>query len=718
MKRFYINRIKELLAEFYELQFEASNIDDVLKVRDNEISRSEFIKNILLNPDDLLVEYINYTFDSKQFKDFVKRNECPYILFDKNDKKVFYLEPKTSEKVNLYEISEQTDYKIIYTKEVNFDDYFQEDGKIVIIACFKKETLFNISDKDTKTLTPLRRFFKLMSNDRKDISYLYIYAVFNGLVKLSLPLGIQAIINLVMGAQYSTSLFILIAVVVVGVFFAGILQIIQLYIVEGVQQRIFLRSAFEFTYRIPKFNTDTLSKYHAPEMVNRFFDTLTLQKGLPKLLIDFITSLLYVVFGLILLSLYHPLFLIFGVVTITVLYVILKLTSPQGLETNLKTSKYKYQVAHWLEELARALGTFKSAGTNTLPVKKTDNLVGKYLNARNKHFKVLVTQYMSIVIFKTVIIGAVLILGAQLVINQQINLGQFVAAEIIVILLLDAIEKMFLSIETIYDVITGTEKLGNVTDLPLERITGFNGKSAIEPGPIKITIKNLNYLSPINNKPVIKNIDLEIEKGERVAISGFSGSGKSTLLSIISLYYEGYKGTLLFNGYNVNNFKLDSLRSRVSDNFNQELIFSGTLWDNITLGRDVNPMRISEVTEIVGLTDFVQSLEKGYQTELLPEDKRVSGVVFRKIILARTILDNPSILILEDFEDLYSVGDNENLIKYIMSSTHIWTLFLKTSNKNLIEQCDRMIIMDNGYIIFNDKPELGLSKSEYKKYFH
>ncbi len=718
MKRFYINRIKELLAEFYELQFEASNIDDVLKVRDNEISRSEFIKNILLNPDDLLVEYINYTFDSKQFKDFVKRNECPYILFDKNDKKVFYLEPKTSEKINLYEISEQTDYKTIYTKEVNFDDYFHEDGKIVIIACFKKETLFNISDKDTKTLTPLRRFFKLMSNDRKDISYLYIYAVFNGLVKLSLPLGIQAIINLVMGAQYSTSLFILIAVVVVGVFFAGILQIIQLYIVEGVQQRIFLRSAFEFTYRIPKFNTDTLSKYHAPEMVNRFFDTLTLQKGLPKLLIDFITSLLYVVFGLILLSLYHPLFLIFGVVTITVLYVILKLTSPQGLETNLKTSKYKYQVAHWLEELARALGTFKSAGTNTLPVKKTDNLVGKYLNARNKHFKVLVTQYMSIVIFKTVIIGAVLILGAQLVINRQINLGQFVAAEIIVILLLDAIEKMFLSIETIYDVITGTEKLGNVTDLPLERITGFNGKSAIEPGPIKITIKNLNYLSPINNKPVIKNIDLEIEKGERVAISGFSGSGKSTLLSIISLYYEGYKGTLLFNGYNVNNFKLDSLRSRVSDNFNQELIFSGTLWDNITLGRDVNPMRISEVTEIVGLTDFVQSLEKGYQTELLPEDKRVSGGVFRKIILARTILDNPSILILEDFEDLYSVGDNENLVKYIMSSTHVWTLFLKTSNKNLIEQCDRMIIMDNGYIIFNDKPELGLSKSEYKKYFH
>jgi ABC-type bacteriocin/lantibiotic exporter with double-glycine peptidase domain len=160
------------------------------------------------------------------------------------------------------------------------------------------------------------------------------------------------------------------------------------------------------------------------------------------------------------------------------------------------------------------------------------------------------------------------------------------------------------------------------------------------------------------------------------------------------------------------------LRAKVADNFNQELIFSGTLWENITLGRNINPLRITEVSEIVGLTNFVQSLEKGYQTELLPEDKRVSGGIFRKIILARTILDFPSLLLLENFENLYSVGDNEKLIDYIMSSTDLWTLVLKTSDKDLIRRCDRLIIMDKGEIIFNDVPSNGLQKQEFQKYFH
>ena len=199
--------------------------------------------------------------------------------------------------------------------------------------------------------TPLSRFWLLLKPDKKEIKNVYIYSVFNGLVNLSLPLGIQAIINLIQGGSLSTSWIVLVFFVILGITISGVLQIQQLKITEYLQQKIFTRAAFEFAYRIPRIKLEAIYNYYAPELMNRFFDVTALQKGLSKILIDFSTASIQILFGLVLLSLYHPFFIVYSLVLIILVYAIFKLTSKKGLTTSMNESKYKYKVVHWQEQV-------------------------------------------------------------------------------------------------------------------------------------------------------------------------------------------------------------------------------------------------------------------------------------------------------------------------------------------------------------------------------
>ena len=166
--------------------------------------------------------------------------------------------------------------------------------------------------ENSDRLTAVKRFFGLLSLDKKEITYIYVYAIFSGLITLSIPLGVQAIIGLIAGGALSASLIVLVLIVTAGTALTGILKVMQLTVTETIQRRIFARSAFDFSYRIPRFKMEKLTDYYAPELVNRFFDTITLQKGLPKILVDFSSAVLQIVFGLILISFYHPFFVFFG----------------------------------------------------------------------------------------------------------------------------------------------------------------------------------------------------------------------------------------------------------------------------------------------------------------------------------------------------------------------------------------------------------------------
>lgn len=551
------------------------------------------------------------------------------------------------------------------------------------------------------TLTPFRRFINLLRPDRQEIISIYIYAIFNGLVNLSLPLGIQAIINFVSVGQVSASWGILVGFVIFGIAVSGVMQIMQLTIVENLQRKIFTRSAFDFAHRIPIMKWEILDKYYPPELINRFFDTLTIQKGLSKILVDLPTATLQILFGFILLSFYHQFFIIFSLLLLFLMFLIFALTAPAGLSTSLKESKYKYEVAFWLEEVGRTLRTFKLAGKTDLPMRRTDKVVENYLNARKSHFRILVVQFFNLVGFKMLITGTLLVIGGILVMDQRLNIGQFVAAEILIVLMMNSVEKLILSVENIYDVLTAVEKLGSVMDLPLEDDKGMvMDASQLDKG-IDIHAINLSYKFPDSPNYTLRDTSFYISAGQKVCLLGEGGSGKSILLQLISGLYPEFQGSISYNKIPLGNLNPTFIRDLIGDTYTQRDIFKGSLLDNITIGRAYSMEEIQKAVEMVGLTEFIQQLPKGYDTELLPAGRSLSSTVGIQLVLARTVLGYPPIMLFESNVNYLPEVIKSVFLDKVLDNSNPASVIIATNVIIPNTRFDKYLVIKNGYIAYD-----------------
>ncbi|NBC57496.1 MAG: ATP-binding cassette domain-containing protein [Bacteroidetes bacterium] len=546
-------------------------------------------------------------------------------------------------------------------------------------------------------MTPWTRLLNLLKLERKDILKILLYAVFAGLVGLSLPLGVQATINLVVGGQFNASIIILISLVLLGVIFQGILRYMQLRVAEDLQQRIYTRASFEFIYRFPRIKSQALDGYYAPELANRFFDTMVIQKGLPKILIDFSASLLQIIFGLILLSFYHPFFILFGFVLVILLYVVFKYSVPLGVQTSLDESSCKYRNAHWIEEIARSYESFKVSDSFSLSSKKNDELAIDYLNARESHFSILRLQFFKMIGFKTIVTAGLLIIGGLLVINQQMNIGQFVAAEIVILLMINSVEKLILGLENVYDVLTSIEKIGKITDMPLEE--KVENQPFNKTKDLRLELVNLNLEFTRSNKKVLTDINLNIEPKSHVLITGQSGSGKTSLLKIIAGLIPSSDGQLLINDINIKNINNEHYRSFIGHVFPNNLPFDGSIEENITFNNpEIEEKKVKEVCSVLGLDNFIKAQPKGLQTNISTDGKQLSYTMSKKIILARALVSEPKLLILKDPLDEFDVKEIKTIIKYLFDPKQPWTILVASRNAIWKEYCERVIYLENGKI--------------------
>jgi ABC-type bacteriocin/lantibiotic exporter with double-glycine peptidase domain len=529
--------------------------------------------------------------------------------------------------------------------------------------------------------------------EREDILQVLYYAIFAGVLSLSLPLGIQAIVNLIQGAQISTSWIVLVVLVSLAVVFVGVLELLQFRIIENIQQKLFVRASFEFTNRFPKIKMSELKNDYPPELANRFFDILTVQKGVSKLLIDFPAALLQILFGLLLLSLYHPFFIIYGFLLLGLIYVLFKYSAQKGLDTSLEESRNKYRVAHWIQEVARSIVSFKLSGKTRLALDKNDRLVTDYISAREKHFNLLAFQFSKMIVFKLLVTAGLLVVGGLLVLNQQMNIGQFVAAEIIILLIIGSVEKLILGLESLYDVLTSLEKIGQVLDKDLEN---QQGDFDISNNPdLSIELNNVSYKD--DDKVILKNVSLTIPFKQRILLKGHNGAGKSTLLKLLAGIIEPSEGNFYINDTNQNNIILNKYRTLLGLCLMEETPFEGTILENLTMGdASIDSKFINEVVELVGLSEFVKSQEKGFQTILYPEGKKLSFTISKKIIMARAILKKPKLFILKEPLDQFDTAEVERIINYLTNPSRDWGLIVVSQDTNWENKVDIKVELTNG----------------------
>lgn len=545
-------------------------------------------------------------------------------------------------------------------------------------------------------LTTWQRFIGLLKLEKKDFLQIVYYAIFAGLVNLSVPLGIQAIVNLIQGARISTSWIVLVSMVTLGVAFVGILQLMQIRILENIQQKIFTRASFEFSYRFPKIKMSELHNFYPPELANRFFDVLSIQKGISKLVLDFPAAIFQIIFGLILLSLYHPFFIFYGLLLITLIYIVFRYTGKAGLNTSMKESKIKYRIAHWLQEVARTLVSFKVSGKTNLAVTKNDKLVSGYLDARESHFKILRLQFIQMIIFKVLITAGLLIIGGILVLNQQMNIGQFVAAEIIILLIISSVEKMIIGLENLYDMLTSLEKLGEVVDKKLESTEG--DRTFAEDATLEIELKNVGFVTK-DDYEILKNINLKIKPGDKIILEGLNGAGKSTLLKIIAGLLEPTSGKIYVNGISLQNIDLSYYRSLIGQSLTEESPFEGSLRENITFGDENIPQKdIFKVLENIGLTNFVKQQPQGLDTIIFPEGRQLAYTLARKIVLARSIVKKPNLLVLNEPLNQVDPEESSRIMSFLFANKHPWSIIVTSQDKEWRKYCNRRIRIHNGEI--------------------
>ena len=571
---------------------------------------------------------------------------------------------------------------------------------------------------DTAAPSPVQRLFRLLAAERRDIVYLYVYAALAGVISLSLPLGVQSVIGFVSSGAVSTSLVVLIGLIVVGTMLVGGLQIMQLHLIEYIQQRLMARVALDVAVRLPRVRAEALEGEYLPELMNRLLDVPTLQKGLATILVEFSAAGLQIVFGLLLLSFYHPIFIAFGLLLLFLLWGLIAATGPRGLRTSIVESKYKYQVVAWLEDVARTVGSFRLPARQNLALGRTDELLNGHLNARDAHFQVLVAQSWGFVVFKTLITAGLLGIGCWLLIDKQINIGQFVAAEIVIIVTINAVEKIILKIDVVYDALTAIDKIGHVLDL--ETVAAVAGVAALPadmgagPAPgLAVVVRELTYRYPEATRDVLAGVSFSLAAGDHLGLVGSDGGGTATLLRLLAGQLAGYTGQIAYAGLSLPDLSPDALATTVGDSLAHQHLFSGTVLENITLGQaDLTAADAAWAVELVGLRDDLYARPDGLQSRVGPGYTLGSGTI-QRLLLARAIVGRPRLLLLDALLPAVALPERVQMLRRLLAPGLPWTVIVATTQPELLALLPRIAVLDEGKLVaegtleeLRTKPEL------------
>jgi ABC-type bacteriocin/lantibiotic exporter with double-glycine peptidase domain len=542
--------------------------------------------------------------------------------------------------------------------------------------------------------SPFRRLLGLIRPEARDIRAVAAFAVAVGLLSLATPLAVEALVSTVAMSLLVQQLVVLSLVLLACLALAAAIRALQTYVVEVIQRRIFVRVASDLAYRLPRVRVDAYDREHGPELVNRFFDVLTVQKVGAALLLDGIALLLQAMFGLAILAFYHPYLLGFDLVILAALAFAVFLLGRGAIATSIRESRAKYAVAGCLEEMARAPLAFKLGGDGAeFAMNRADALTRAYLAARGDHFAVVLRQVVFALGFQAISTAALLGLGGWLVIQGQLTLGQLVAAELIVATVAGSFAKLGKHLEGWYDLMAAVDKLGHLIDLPLER---RDGETPVVPAAgAALGLRGVSY-GYDGHHPALDHLDLELAPGERVAVVGPSGSGKSTLVDLIYGLRTPTAGRITLDGVNLRDLRLEALREHVAAVKGLDVI-EGTVLDNVRAGRGaISLSDVHRALEAAGLAGEVAALPDGMHARLSPGGGPLSLGQARRLMLARAVAGRPRLLVLDGALDGLDQDARRRALAALFDPSAPWTLLVITQDRDIALQCDRIVSLRGG----------------------
>lgn len=503
-----------------------------------------------------------------------------------------------------------------------------------------------------------------------------------------IPIGVQTVVNTIAFTQLLQPVLFLAVAVFIGQIVGLVLKILQVLIVEKLQKRVFSYIGMELAYRIPRMLRYDDLKY--PELVNRFFDVVSIQKSISSLFVEGIALVLQMLIGLVLLAFYHPALLAFDLILVAAIFIILVFFGRGAIETSVNESKEKYNFVAWLEEVAEKSITFSSKAARYYALEKANEAIVKYLDARHSHFKIVLRQVIGFLSLQAFANTSLLVLGVYLISKEQLSIGQLVAAEIVVSTVLYSLARTRKHLESFYDLCAALDKVGSLLDLPSE-------DSGTEPlsleGPLDIELRQATYQYD-GSKIVLGPIDIKIKAGLKLAIHGSNGSGKSTLVDLLYLLKKPTSGTIIVDGQNLSHLWPESYRDKVCLLRGIEIV-KGTILKNIKLGRpSASSEEVLLILKKVGLYEEILNLPLGIETELSSSASPLSISQSKRLMIARLLINNPAIILIDETLDSLDDEAKTMAINALFDSESLRTVIVTSTNPEIEEKCEVVLNLD------------------------
>jgi putative ABC transport system ATP-binding protein len=541
-------------------------------------------------------------------------------------------------------------------------------------------------------LSPLLRLLALVRPERGDIWVIMVFSLVVGVLALASPIAVEALVNTVAFGRYLQPVVVLAFILLTFLAFAAAMRALLTFIVEIVQRRLFLRVVEDLAYRLPRVQQHALDRHHGPELLNRFFDVVTVQKVVASLLLDGIAIVLQTAIGMMVLAFYHPFLLGFDVVLLALIALIVFGLGRGALKTAIKESKAKYAVAAWMQELARHPSTFKLQASGSFASDRADQLAVNWLDARRAHFAILLRQILFALGLQAVAATALLGLGGWLVIMGELTLGQLVAAELIVAMIIGSFTKLGKQLEGIYDLLASVDKLGALFDLPTDhqdRLFHLPDGEAAALAIHGVTYKRADGAS-------LRDVNFQLAAGESLAVVGPSGSGKSTLVDLLCGLRSPTSGYVELDGIDLRELRSDSLREHLGMARGIE-IFHGSIDENVHLNRpNISALDVREALDSVGLLDELLKLPEGLHTVLETGGSPLSTGQAARLMLARAMVGRPRLLVVDGTLDFLSDDMLPAVLRRIAGPGAPWSLLVTTGRQEVARACDRVVSLSEG----------------------
>lgn len=543
--------------------------------------------------------------------------------------------------------------------------------------------------------SPLSRLIGLLRPERGDIGAIVLFSLLAGILYLAVPLAVDAVVsNIAFGGQDRPYFQALLTVSVLLFAFLGLLAVIrtfQHYLAEVLQRRIFLRLTADISFRLPRVRQDALDGIHAPELVNRFFDTLTVQKSSSLILLEGVNLVLSTLIGLTVLAIYHPFLLAYSLGLIGFVGLILYPGGIGAVKTSIRESVAKYAVAGWLEQLATYPTLFKNPGGARYAMARANGFALEYLQARKDHFQILIRQIAALFLLQALAGAILLVLGGFLVLRGELTLGQLVASELIVGAVVAALAKLGKQLEAWYDALAAVDKLGYLVDLPIESTLGESGPSFGK--AVQLSARKLSF-GYVGGKRLFEQIEFQIEPGERIGIVGADGSGASSLLDLMYGIRYPQDGQLIADGLDLHHWDKGAWRDQVVLVRGHEIV-DGTIVENLRLARPLATIQeMHEALMKVQLLDEILSLPDGLQTQLLLGGRPLAGSQRTRLTLARAWLARPRLLLLDLAIDGLDSALRNRVIDPLFDPAQTWTVIVVSRESSILRRCHRIYRID------------------------